>query len=73
MSSEPDRQRLAESGRFRDSRLPAYDAALNHPNFTNPSANVSVPASFGVVSGTKGALLGEPSDRNVDFILQLMF
>ena len=47
--------------------------ALNHPNFTNPSANISAPTSFGVVSGTKGALLGEPSARNIDFVLRLIF
>ena len=47
--------------------------ALNHPNFTNPSSNISAPSSFGVVGGTKGALLGEPSARNIDFVLRLMF
>ena len=47
--------------------------AFNHPNFTNPASNISVPTSFGVVSGTKGALLGEPSARNIDFVLRLMF
>jgi hypothetical protein len=47
--------------------------ALNHPNFSNPAANISVPSSVGVISGTKGALLGEPSARNIDFILRLMF
>ncbi|HEY3838611.1 MAG TPA: hypothetical protein VGL72_18655, partial [Bryobacteraceae bacterium] len=47
--------------------------ALNHPNFTNPAANISVPSSVGVISGTKGALLGEPSARNIDFVLRLMF
>jgi hypothetical protein len=47
--------------------------ALNHPNFSNPAANISVPSSVGVISGTKGALLGEPSSRNIDFVLRLMF
>jgi hypothetical protein len=47
--------------------------ALNHPNFTNPSANISAPSTVGVISGTRGALLGEPSARNIDFILRLMF
>jgi hypothetical protein len=47
--------------------------AFNHPKFTNPSANISTPTSVGVVSGTKGALLGEPSARNIDFVLRVMF
>jgi len=47
--------------------------ALNHPNFTNPAANISTPSSVGLISGTKGALLGEPSARNIDFVLRLMF
>ncbi len=32
-----------------------------------PAANISTPSSVGVISGTKGALLGEPSARNIDF------
>jgi hypothetical protein len=47
--------------------------ALNHPSFTNPSANISTPSSVGVIGGTKGALLGEPSARNIDFVVRLMF
>jgi hypothetical protein len=47
--------------------------ALNHPNFTNPNANISTPSAVGVISGTRGALLGEPSARNIDFVLRLMF
>jgi hypothetical protein len=47
--------------------------ALNHPSFTNPSANISAPTSVGVISGTRGALLGEPTARNIDFVLRLMF
>jgi hypothetical protein len=47
--------------------------ALNHPNFTGPASNISAPTSLGVISGTKGALLGEPSTRQIDFILRLMF
>jgi hypothetical protein len=46
---------------------------FNHPNFTNPAANISAPSSVGVIGGTKGALLGEPSARNIDFVLRLMF
>jgi hypothetical protein len=47
--------------------------ALNHPNFTVPAANISTPSSVGVISGTRGALLGEPPARNIDFVLRLMF
>lgn len=47
--------------------------ALNHPNFTVPAANISTPSSVGVISGTKGALLGEPVARNIDFVLRLIF
>lgn len=47
--------------------------ALNHPSFTNPNANISTPSSVGVISGLRGALLGEPTARNIDFILQLRF
>jgi hypothetical protein len=47
--------------------------AFNHPSFNTPNANISVPASVGVISGIRGALLGEPASRNIDFILHLIF
>jgi hypothetical protein len=47
--------------------------ALNHPSFTVPNANISTPASVGVINGIRGALLGQPSARNIDFILRLVF
>jgi len=47
--------------------------AFNHPSFTTPNANISTPSSVGVISGIRGALSGQPSARNVDFILKLSF
>jgi hypothetical protein len=47
--------------------------ALNHPSFTVPNANISTPSSVGVISGIRGALLGQPAARNIDFILRLVF
>jgi hypothetical protein len=47
--------------------------AFNHPSFTVPAANISTPSSVGVISGIRGALLGQPAARNVDFILRLVF
>jgi hypothetical protein len=47
--------------------------ALNHPNFQVPAANISSTGTVGVISGARNALLGEPSTRNIDFILRLMF
>ena len=47
--------------------------AFNHPSFTTPNANISTPSSVGVISGIRGALSGQPSARNIDFILKLSF
>jgi hypothetical protein len=52
--------------------------ALNHPNFANPSANISSPGSFGKVSNTLAPILGTdsggPGDpREIQFALKLYF
>jgi hypothetical protein len=47
--------------------------ALNHPNFTNPAANISSPGTVGVISGQTRPLLGEPGPREIDFALRLDF
>jgi hypothetical protein len=47
--------------------------ALNHPNFTNPAANISSPGTVGVISGQTRPLLGEPGPREIDFALRLIF
>jgi hypothetical protein len=52
--------------------------AFNHPNFANPSANVSSPGSFGKVSNTLAPILGTdsggPGDpREIQFALKLYF
>ena len=52
--------------------------AFNHPNFANPSANISSPGSFGKVSNTLAPILGTdsggPGDpREIQFALKLYF
>ena len=52
--------------------------AFNHPNFGNPSANISSPGSFGKVSNTLAPILGTdsggPGDpREIQFALKLYF
>ncbi len=47
--------------------------ALNHPNFTFPANNISAPATVGTVSGLTKALFGDPSPREIDFMLRLSF
>ena len=52
--------------------------ALNHPNFYQPDSNISDGAypqgSAGVVSGTAAANgLGEPTTREIDLWLKLIF
>jgi hypothetical protein len=52
--------------------------AFNHPNFANPSANISSPGSFGKVSNTIAPILGTdsggPGDpREIQFALKLYF
>lgn len=52
--------------------------AFNHPNFANPSANISSPGSFGRVTSTirpiLGAGSGGPGDpREIQFALKLYF
>jgi hypothetical protein len=52
--------------------------AFNHPNFANPSANISVPGSFGKVTNTLSPILGTgsggPGDpREVQFALKLYY
>jgi hypothetical protein len=52
--------------------------AFNHPNFSNPSANISSPGSFGKVSSTLQPILGTdsggPGDpREIQFGLKLYF
>jgi hypothetical protein len=51
---------------------------FNHPNFANPSANISSPGSFGKVSSTLAPILGTdsggPGDpREIQFALKLYF
>ena len=52
--------------------------AFNHPNFANPSANISSPGSFGKVTNTLAPILGTdsggPGDpREIQFALKLYF
>jgi hypothetical protein len=52
--------------------------AFNHPNFANPSADVSSPGSFGKVSNTIAPILGTdsggPGDpREIQLALKLYF
>jgi hypothetical protein len=47
--------------------------ALNHPNFTIPATNISAPATVGTVSSLTKALFGDPSPREIDFMLRLSF
>jgi hypothetical protein len=52
--------------------------AFNHPNFANPSADISSPGSFGKVSNTLAPILGTdsggPGDpREIQFALKLYF
>jgi hypothetical protein len=47
--------------------------AMNHPSFKTPNANISTPSAAGVISGLRSALNGEPSARNIDFTLHLIF
>jgi Carboxypeptidase regulatory-like domain/TonB dependent receptor len=52
--------------------------AFNHPNFANPSANISSPGSFGKVSSTLSPILGTdsggPGDpREIQFALKFYF
>jgi hypothetical protein len=51
---------------------------FNHPNFANPSADISSPGSFGKVSNTLAPILGTdsggPGDpREIQFALKLYF
>jgi len=52
--------------------------SFNHPNFANPSADISSPGSFGKVSNTLAPILGTdsggPGDpREIQFALKLYF
>jgi hypothetical protein len=47
--------------------------ALNHPSFGLPAANISAPATVGVISSQTRALLSEPGPREIDFGLRLRF
>ncbi|MGH9353727.1 MAG: hypothetical protein ACRD2G_16465, partial [Terriglobia bacterium] len=52
--------------------------AFNHPNFANPSANISHPGSFGRVFGTLAPILGSnsggPGDpREIQLALKFYF
>ena len=49
--------------------------AFNHPNFANPSADVSSPGSFGKVSNTIAPILGTDSGGpgDLQFDLKLYF
>jgi hypothetical protein len=47
--------------------------ALNHPNFSNPRANISSRGTVGTITGQVRALLGEPGPRQIDFGLRLIF
>jgi hypothetical protein len=52
--------------------------AFNHPNFANPSSNISSPGAFGKVSNTLAPILGTdsggPGDpREIQFALKLYF
>lgn len=63
--------KLAERVRLRFAMTVAN--ALNHPNFTNPSANISSPGTLGVSSTQTRPLLSEPGPREIDFALRLSF
>jgi hypothetical protein len=47
--------------------------ALNHPNFSPPSANISSAGTVGVISSQTRSLLGQPAPREIDFGLRLIF
>lgn len=47
--------------------------ALNHPNFSNPAANISSPGTVATSSSQLSSLLGEPAPREIDFGLRLTF
>jgi Carboxypeptidase regulatory-like domain len=47
--------------------------ALNHPSFSNPSANISSTGTVSVISGQTRPLIGEPGPREIDFGLRLTF
>jgi hypothetical protein len=45
---------------------------FNHPNFSNPAADISSPGTFGISTSTSYELYGQQS-RFVDFMLRLRF
>ena len=47
--------------------------ALNHPNFTIPTANISSPGTVGLISSTTSATLVEPTSWQVNLSLRLDF
>lgn len=47
--------------------------ALNHPSFSNPSANISSTGTVSVIRSQTRPLLGEPGPREIDFGLRLTF
>ena len=47
--------------------------ALNHPNFSNPRANISSASTVGTIASQVRALAGEPAPRQIDFSLRLEF
>ena len=48
--------------------------ALNHPNFNLPAADISSPATVGVITGTLANYLqGSGTSRQIHFILRVRF
>jgi Carboxypeptidase regulatory-like domain len=47
--------------------------AFNHPNFTVPSANISSSGSVGVISGLTAQQAAEPSARQINLNLRMIF
>lgn len=45
---------------------------FNHPNFALPAADIESPATFGKITSSYSALLGQ-SARQIDFMLRLRF
>lgn len=49
------------------------DNVLNHPNFSNPVANISDTTTVGTISGEAAADFDEPTSREITFGLRLQF
>ncbi len=62
--------RLGETKRLQFQAL--MTNALNHPNFSNPAANISSPGTVGQVTSTFSEQVGEDA-RQVHFSLRFEF